>query len=328
MINHDVERKVMAVLKVLAKTQEPLGARTISRQLQGYGIDLTERAVRYHLLILDERGLTRSNGKEGRLITSKGLEEIGNALVSDKVGLVINKIDSLSYRTSFDYKTKQGKIILNTSLFSCDKFKRAIGAMKDAFAAKLCVSDLVAVAREGESLGDIVVPKGLVGFGTICSVTINGILLRAGIPVDSRFGGILQVRDFKPSRFTELITYAGSSLDPLEVFIRSKMTSVRSAAKEGDGKILASFREVPAICQPAVEDIVARISEAGLHGLITLGRPGQELLEAPVGVNRVGMVVIGGLNPLAAAEEVGIVTENRAMSTMFEFASLRSFWEL
>ncbi|MBI4318086.1 MAG: DUF128 domain-containing protein [Chloroflexi bacterium] len=318
----------MAILKVLAGEEEPLGARTISRRLKEHGVDLTERAVRYHLQILDERGQTQSNGKEGRLITAKGREEIANALVSDKVGLVINKIDSLSFRTSFDIRARKGRVILNTSLLPADRFPMAVAAMKDVFATKLCVSDLVAVARHGESLGSITVPKGMVGFGTICSITINGILLKAGIPVDSRFGGILQLREFKPLRFTELISYAGSSLDPLEVFIRSKMTSVRTTSKLGDGKILASFREVPSVCQPAVEEILAEISEAGLHGLITLGRPGQELLDVPVGVNRAGMVVIGGLNPLAAAEEAGIITENRAMSTMYDFEALRSFWEI
>jgi repressor of nif and glnA expression len=328
MLNHDVERKVMAILKVLSGAREPLGARVISRELEPFGVRLTERAVRYHLQLLDERGLTQANGKEGRLITDKGLEEISNALVSDKVGLVINKIDTLSFRTTFDVHTRKGKVILNTSLFPAERFERALNVMRDVFAAKHCVSDLVAVAEAGQVLGDISIPKGYVGFGTICSVTINGILLRAGIPVDSRFGGILQVTNSKPARFTDLISYNGSSLDPLEVFIRSKMTSVRTAAKDGEGKILASFREIPSVCQPAVESVLAKANEAGMRGLMTLGKPGGELLDISVGVNRVGIVVIGGLNPLAAAEEAGIHSENRAMSTMYEFDNLRSFWDL
>ncbi|MCL5265862.1 MAG: NrpR regulatory domain-containing protein [Chloroflexi bacterium] len=328
MLNHEVERKVMAILKVLSTAQEPLGARMISRQLESFGVNLTERAVRYHLQLLDERGLTINNGKEGRLITEKGIEEISNALVTDKVGLVINKIDTLSYRTTFDLNTRKGKIILNTSLFAAHNFRKAVEAMHDVFAAQHCVSDLVAVAEEGQMLGDILIPKGYVGFGTICSVTINGIFLRSGIPVESKFGGILQVKESKPRRFTDLISYAGSSLDPLEVFIRSKMTSVRSAAKDGEGKILASFREVPAICLPAVETVLAKINRVGLRGLVTLGHPGRELLEVAVGINRVGMVIIGGLNPLAAAEEAGIPSENRAMSTMFDFDALRSYGDL
>lgn len=327
MINHDVERKIITVLRILSNQKDPVGARAISRSLEDYGISLTERAVRYHLKILDERGLTQGNGKEGRLITNKGLEEIRNAMVSDKIGLVITKIETLSYRTTFDVQTRKGDVILNTSFFPKDKFKKSLLAMKDVFEARLCVSDLVAVADEGETLGGVVVPKGKVCFGTICSVTLNGILLKMGIPVDSRFGGVLQVRSNQPVRFTDLITYAGSSLDPLEVFIRSRMTDVTSAARHGEGKILASFREIPAITIQQVEDIVAKMQNAGLNGLITLGRPNQELFQVSVGTNRAGIVVIGGLNPLAAVEEAGIVSENRAMSTMADFSTLRSFWE-
>jgi len=74
---------------------------------------------------------------------------------------------------------------------------------------------------------------------------VNGILLRNGVPMDSRFGGILQVKDGKPLRFRRIDHYSGSSLDPSEVFIRGRMTSVRQAADQGEGKILANFREIP-----------------------------------------------------------------------------------
>ena len=69
--------------------------------------------------------------------------------------------------------------------------------MKPAFAAGLCVSDLVAVAQEGEQLGEVIVPEGKIGLATVCSIVINGTLLKAGVPIDSRFGGILQIT--KPS---------------------------------------------------------------------------------------------------------------------------------
>ena len=70
----DVERKVIAILRVLKESPEPLGARIIARQLADYGINLTERAVRYHLKLMDERGLTQAVGRDGRLITPLGIE--------------------------------------------------------------------------------------------------------------------------------------------------------------------------------------------------------------------------------------------------------------
>ena len=40
------------------------------------------------------------------------------------------------------------------------------------------------------------------------------------------------------------------------------------------------------------------------------------------------MVLLGGLNPVAAAEEAGIPAENRAMSTLVDFSQMVSYWDL
>ena len=72
----DVERKCLSILKVLSDCQEPLGARVIAQRLKNYGIELSERAVRYHLKMMDERGFTRLEGRDGRLLTEQGLEEV------------------------------------------------------------------------------------------------------------------------------------------------------------------------------------------------------------------------------------------------------------
>ncbi len=70
----DVERKVLSILKVLQASPQPLGARVIARQLEDYGVALTERTVRYHLKLMDERGLTEPRGRDGRIITPAGIE--------------------------------------------------------------------------------------------------------------------------------------------------------------------------------------------------------------------------------------------------------------
>ena len=200
--------------------------------------------------------------------------------------------------------------------------------MKPVFAAGLCVSDLVAVAREGEMSGELMVPPGTVALATVCSIVVNGTLLRAGVPMDSRFGGILQIRNHKPLRFVELIHYAGTSVDPSEVFIRARMTSVAEAAKTGDGKVLANFREIPALCRPITEEVVAKLREAGLGGLLLMGTTSEPVCEIPVELNRIGMILLGGLNPVAAAEEAGVEAENYAMSTFIDYQSLIKFSEL
>jgi repressor of nif and glnA expression len=208
------------------------------------------------------------------------------------------------------------------------KFHQALKSMRDAFKAGICVSELVAVAQEGEKIGETTVPKGKVGFATVCGIVTNGAFLKAGIPMDSRFGGILQIRGYKPLRFVELIHYAGSSLDPSEIFIRGKMTSVREAARRGEGKVLANFREIPAHCRSVAETVITGLKEAKLEGLVVMGNNSEPVCEVPVEPNRVGIIILGGLNPVAAAEEAGIEAENIAMSSVIDYGQLRSFWEL
>ena len=323
----DVERKVFAILRVLSESQEALGARIIARRLKDLGIELGERAVRYHLKLMDERGLTQLVGRDGRLITEAGMEELKSALVRDKVGFAISRIELLAFRTDFALNRHSGLIPVNVSFFAKDNFPGALRAMEPAFRAGLCVSDLVAVAREGETIGELIVPKGKAALATVCSVVVNGCLLKAGVPIDSRFGGILQIRNHEPRRFVELIHYAGSSLDPSEVFIMAKMTSVAEAARSGDGKILANFREIPAFCRPIAEEVVAKLNKAGMNGVLVMGNTSEPVCEISVELNRIGIVLIGGLNPVAAAEEAGIEAENYAMSTVMEYQNLIKFGE-
>ncbi|MBL7061305.1 MAG: DUF128 domain-containing protein [Dehalococcoidia bacterium] len=324
----EVERKEHLILKILNDSPQPLGARVIARLLKDHGVYLGERAVRYHLKLMDGRGLTRLISRDGRLITEPGVEELGNALVRDKVGFAIARIELLALRTDFDWEKGTGLVPVNVSFFPKEKFEKALQAMKPVFAAGICVSDLVAVAHEGEQLGELIVHSGKTALATVCSIVINGTLLKAGVPMDSRFGGILQIRNHEPLRFVELIHYAGSSLDPSEVFIRARMTSVRDAARTGNGKILANFREIPALCRPIAENVVAKLKDAGLGGLMVMGNTSEPVCEMPMELNRIGMILIGGLNPIAAAEEAGIEAENYAMSTVLEYQRLKRFQEI
>lgn len=325
---HDTERKIVAILKVLSESSEPIGSISIARQLENHGVHLSERAVRYHLKIMDERGFTRPLGRDGRAITLEGLEELRVALASDQVGFVIERIEMLAFLSTFDPERRAGNVIINTTFYPKDKFKRALSAMKVAFEAGVCVSDLVAVAEVGEKLGDVVVPEGQVGFATVCSATINGVLLKAGVPMESKFGGILEMRKHQPRRFVAIINYAGSSLDPSEAYIRARMTRVRDAATTGNGKILANFREVPAPSKPLVEEIATKLRSVGIGGVVLMGEASEPVCQIPVGLNKVGMILLGGMNPVAVAEEMGIEGENISNSGIMDFARLVPFREL
>lgn len=325
-----MNKTVISILKILEKHQnEVIGSREISRQLQLYGVDLTERTVRYHLRIMDERGLTTVHGKEGRQITEKGIEELRRSDVSERVGFIISKIESLSYQSNFDINTMQGQVVLNVSFFEPESIAGAMKELKNVFSSPYVMSDRVFVAHEGQSIGDVIVPEGMVGLGTLCSVTINSILLKHGIPVTSKYGGVVEVSNAGQNlRFTSLISYEGSSLDPLLVFIKSGMTSVNDTIHKGHGMILASFREIPVVCAEEARKLQEKMRSMGILGLHSIGMPNQPLFEVPVSSDKVGLMVVGGLNPIAALEELGINTQSKAMSVMMDYKELTPFAEV
>jgi repressor of nif and glnA expression len=200
--------------------------------------------------------------------------------------------------------------------------------MKPAFDARLCVSQLVLLAGGGDRIGDLTVPEGQVALGTVCSIVINGALLKAGVPMDSRFAGMLQMENGVPLRFTEIIHYDGCSLDPTEIFIKAGMTLVCEVVSTGSGELLANFREIPAICLPAVERVLSGLESHGIGGVMAKGLPSEEVCGIAVEPNKIGMVLIGGLNPVAAAQEAGVQAYNQSMSTVADYSKLITFSEL
>jgi len=77
-----------------------------------------------------------------------------------------------------------------------------------------------------------------------------------------------------------------------------------------------------------VKQLGKELKEKGIGGILLIGNPNQPLLEMPVGIDKAGFVVVGGLNPIAALAEAGIPTESKAMSTLFRFSDLIKFKEL
>ncbi len=321
----DAETKIISILKVLSESAGSLGSTAISRSLEVRGIDLSERTVRYHLKTTDERGFTVPLGRDGRMITAEGLEELRLALAPVQVSFMRHRLELLAFLTTFDPAKHSGAVPINTSLFSEDTFADAKAIMSGAFAAGLCVSDLVATAREGEKLGDVVIPKGQVGLATICSVVLNGVLLKMGIPMESKFGGVLEIGQRKPKRFVAIIDYGGTSLDPSEQYIRAGMTSVSEASSTGNGRILANFREMPGPAVPMVEEVIPMLKNAGVGGVFALGNPSEQVCQISVSLNRSGLVLLGGLNPMAAVVESGIEVQNIGESGIVDYQRLVSF---
>jgi repressor of nif and glnA expression len=276
------EKKRLAILDVLSASERPMGSSKITDILVAQGVEISERTVRLYLQELDEQGMTDNLGRRGRRITKSGMLEANDSRVLERIGFLSGKIDTMAYRMDFDPATCSGQVVLNLSLVKprdiTDERRRLIGKV---FSKGYAMGKMMALFEPGETFSGQTVPDDMVGIGTVCSITLNGVLLRHSVPTVCRFGGLLELKKGHPTRFVELINYDGTSIDPLEVFIRSGMADYVGAVTTGNGRIGASFREYPAESIDTVHSVAARLEEIGLGSLMCLGNPGQARSASP-----------------------------------------------
>ena len=323
------EKKKLAILETLHRSGASLSSARITEQLATQDVDISERTVRLYLQELDSEGLTKNHGRRGRSITDKGKREADTSRVLERIGLLSGKIDAMAYRMDFDPALRRGSVVVNVSTIPLKKFtteRRKL--IEQVFRKGYSMGKLLALFEPGKNYEGFDIPEGHIGIGTVCSITLNGVLLRRGIPTFSRFGGLMELRDGKPTRFVDIIHYDGTSIDPLVVFIRSGMADYVNAVTTGNGRIGASFREFPADSLNAVRSISEQLETIGLGSLLRLGNPGQTLYGVPVGPQRVGAIIIGGLNPMSIFEETGLRIESSALSSLVDFNHLFHYSEL
>jgi repressor of nif and glnA expression len=322
-------RKRLAILDVLSASERPLGSSRITDLLTAQGMEVSERTVRLYLQELDRAGMTRNLGRRGRRITDEGMREADNSRVLERIGFLSGKIDTMAYRMDFDPAYCRGTVVINLSLVPPEGITRERRQLiSKVFTKNYAMGKLMALFEPGETFSGATIPDTMIGIGTVCSITLNGVLLRQGVPTYSRFGGLLELVDGHPARFVELINYDGTSIDPLEVFIRGGMANYVGAVTTGNGRIGASFREFPAESIETVRNAAERLEDIGLGSLMCLGNPGQSLYDIPVGPLRAGAVIIGGLNPMSIFEETGLRVHSRAMSGLVNFNRLFHYSEL
>lgn len=322
------DRRRLAILQILADAGGPLGGADIRRRLEWVGEDLSERAIRVYLAETDRRGLTQGLPRRGRLITPRGRLELRSARTFERVGFLSARIDRMSYAMTFDVHARTGSVLVNTTLVDPERLRANLPDIQEVFRQGYAMGTLAGLLSPGQRLGELTVPPGLVGFCTVCSITLNGVLLKHGIPTASRFGGLLELDRGKPVRFAEIILYEGTSIDPLEIFIRSGMTDYLGAIRNGTGRIGASFREVPEDSLDRVRELGRAMVRAGLGNLMRLSGGGASLLGIPVMPGRAGAIVIGGLNPVAILEERGFRAPSRALAGLMEYDRLFPYTDL
>jgi len=317
----ETDRKMMEILRILGDRNEVLGAKTIAEELRKKGYDLGERAVRYHMRILDEKGFTERMGYAGRQITSEGLKELEKGLIYDQVDFIFSKFEDMMYETTLNPETSSGKVVVNTSTFHYQK--EIMDIIKNIFKKGIAVSPYLKINQ----IPSIKENENLIELESICGTTIDGMLLKAGIPVVPKYGGLVEVKDYTPKRFSELIAYKKTSMTPLEAFTDREMTSVLEVVEEGNGYIPANFRLIPGKARQEAIKLFQKLKQIGISGLLKIGQSGESVLGIPVDEDMIGIAVIGGISPLCAAKEASYNVNIKLAENLVEFSQMESITE-
>ena len=305
------EHRMIEILRILSVQEKPTGSKLIADELKEKGFNLGERAVRYHMQILDEKGFTEKKGYSGRVITNLGREKLEKGLIYDQVDFIYSKFEEMIYLTDFNYITQKGNVVVNTSTIYN---KESINILKRIIESGLSVSPYVNI-NEDKSGGEIDVT-------TLCGTTIDGILLNEGISSQLQYGGLLKIEDYQPIRFQDLISYKKTSLTPLDAFSSPKRTSILDVVSTGEGIIPANFRLIPGIGREKTIDILKKLDKIGIGGVIGVSDEGKDILGIPVPDGMVGIAVVGGITPFCAIQEEGEEIDIKIAEEINDFNTL------
>jgi repressor of nif and glnA expression len=225
--------------------------------------------------------------------------------------------------TTFDPGTNQGNVIINISVIDKNDFDNTMEIIQPLIHTGYPFSPYIKLIEEGTIISDLEIMKGKIGIATMCSITIDGILLKNGIPSDPKFGGLLEVKDTKPIGFEDVIVYSGTTIDPMRIFIKRKMTRVLDTVNTGSGKLLANLREIPGSALSRAKEVLGSVAKARIGGIARIGTPGEFVLNSVVGAGKAGIVVYAGTNIMAAVSEMGIKVATYPSSTVMDFRELK-----
>ena len=320
---HTSQRRLIEILRVIDDADKPIGARAISDELSNRGYEIGERAARYNLKLLDELGFTKKRGYSGRVLTPLGRKELSDALVGDRIGFVNTRIEEYICRTDFDPGSTGNRVIVNTNLLDKRDYEGTLELLKKIHDAGYTISRRVQVLDEGQEIGSIKVPSGSLAMATVCSITIDGMLLKRGIPVNTTFAGVIEVEEGRTTAFTDLIAYAGTSLDPMRIFMARKTARVNAAVKTGNGMVLANMRDIPLAAVDLARAALEEAKSAGIDGLLKVSEPGEPNMGCPVAPGKVGIALCAGVNAAVALEEAGIPIKTSPISALADYSKMR-----
>lgn len=230
----------------------------------------------------------------------------------------LSRIENLMQQVTFDPRSGEGRIITNTSRVRKERLQDLLALFSDAIQSGLSVCPRIKLIDEGDT----------VSIKTACSLTLDGVLLKAGIPVRPKGGGIIEVIEREPVRFTDMLMYWATTIDPIDVLTAQELTDITGMMRTGNGRILGNLQEAPMLAKEQIEELLDDLADAGFTGILELGEPNMNVLGVSVERDHLGVALVGGTNLVAAAQEFGILVEHESISDLSEISEMKHIDEL
>ncbi|MGB3944688.1 MAG: DUF128 domain-containing protein [Methanothrix sp.] len=230
----------------------------------------------------------------------------------------LSRIENLMHQVTFDPMKMEGDIITNTSMVDLKMLEPTLRIFRDVMESGLAVSPYLKV----ETLGS------RAKIYSACSITVSGVLLKAKVPVRPKGGGVIEVIDRQPVRFTDMLMYWATTIDPIDVLISQELTSVLEMMRTGSGRILGNLQEAPMLAVERIEERLEILAEAGFSGVLDLGEPNMNVLGVSVERDHVGLSLVGGTNIVAAAMSSGIRIDTESISGLTDIREMTHIEDL
>jgi len=315
------------ILRVLAETSKSFSYQEILKHLKRRGIEVSEKTIRKRIDKMDKAGYIERVQGSKVIITEKGQEMLNQITVFERLGEFRELVEYNMCHSTFNLYTMDGTVPTNIAIVDKNDADSCLEIMKEVADANLVTSRLVVIADEEENLGVIEIPKGKIGIGTISSTIYNVTMLNVGVVLGSEFAGLLGYENFKPTGFSEMINYSGTTISPGLLLIRGGYTSVYKVAKTGNGYVVTAIKSFNEYAYEAVEREIMLANARGISGVLAISSPMDNILNLPA-YKKALLIVLAGVNHIAPIYEEGYNPKlliNEALIEFKEFKDIDNF---
>ncbi|MDI9619207.1 MAG: NrpR regulatory domain-containing protein [Candidatus Nezhaarchaeota archaeon] len=292
----------------------------LEKELEERGIKLSASAIRYHLRTLESLGYVTTT-RRGSMITERGIEEIWRSNVHKRIGFFRDFMAEIIYNTKFDIECGEGVVSVNTTMVHRSRLDECLEFMRKLKGTCLCIYPKIKIAYEGERVGNVVIPKEGACIITLCSLIFDAALFHFGIPLTQILAGYVELEEWCMTRFTDVIMFEGTSLDPIITLLSLKQTSIAKTPITGRGVVIGELIKVPESSFKDLKLVFSKLEKLNIRCLKTFGSAGKPILGINVGEN-VGVVFSVGINMVAPILERNIPCKIRGATTMMDIGDL------